>query len=438
MLKLGKKFTTTALAGVLTIMSSISSFAYETDCEKEYKKGVALDAFVNDALQTGMEMCEFQSGYYTISKPIPVYNFETNDVCNYKLFVLSNEDIVVGEMDIWNDGNGNYISSFSEATDETINMFVESNDEICYGIYNGKMWLCANNSEFYEIETDEIGGYETTADLLKSSAIQTSDNDIDLGTIGSKGNDVGAESPEKITAYSEPFSISSTMKFEINKGFTNKDSIMILSDGLKNKGALKAPNNSVVLDIEHVQNDKADGSLEPDLCWAACIAMKTNYINRNVTSYAKKDARSVYTYLKNNNMDVDGGICCVVNAYKKFDITVDGGATTITNAQIWNSLSADQPVDICVKGYNSNGKLLYHQVLIQGMKKANTGIAYKINCPNKKTLKGTKAISVSGNLTQLLNRKLSTLPYTDNWTYKNNVTIEWNNVYRTYYTVGTI
>ena len=106
----------------------------------ERNSKISLEEFVTDSVRTSLELEEYPYGTYSISNLIPVYNFETSDLCNYKTFVMSGSKIV-GEMDVWKDEDGGYISIFSDEVDETINMFTDGKQSICYGICGGKMWL---------------------------------------------------------------------------------------------------------------------------------------------------------------------------------------------------------------------------------------------------------------------------------------------------------
>lgn len=138
-------------------------------------------------------------------------------------------------------------------------------------------------------------------------------------------------------------------------------------------------------------------------------------------------------------MLTDGSVDCVKNAYAAFGISVGGGNVFVRNQSLWNTLNADQPFELSLKGTLSDGKITYHQVLVYGMKIAATGLGYLINCPNKSTLNGKKVVSISGGTDTLLNDYLRTIPYTDTWTYqKIGKTIEFNNVSRTYYTENTL
>ena len=189
--------------------------------------------------------------------------------------------------------------------------------------------------------------------------------------------------------------------------------------------------DSIILNVSHVEHDSSPDSIDNNLCWAACIAMKLNYLglSTNLT------ALSLYTYLVNNEMLHEGEIDCVKDAYEEFGLNVDGGRVVAENGAIWNSLSENQPVDICISGTRSDGESESHQVLICGMAKATTGLAYKIDCPNSSN---KKIVQISGDVESLLESNLSSLPYTDTWSYSNDLTINFNNVYRTYYTVGSL
>lgn len=57
---------------------------------------------------------------------------------------------------------------------------------------------------------------------------------------------------------------------------------------------------------------------------------------------------------------------------------------------------------------------------------------------NKDTSNGKKIVSISGNVDELLNEYLDTIPYFDNWTYYDGTTINYSNVQRTYYTRNTL
>lgn len=170
------KRSVAAIASAVMIISSAVSvsaedYAWYSDSDViKYHEEISLEDFVNDSIHTGLELCDFDYGNYSISNLIPVYNFETNDFCNYKTFVLSGEN-VVAEMDIWIDENNNYISSFSDEIDDNINMFKNGTALICYGIYDGEMWLCANNTDFYKVKSNETINPDEKVNIFKTNVI---------------------------------------------------------------------------------------------------------------------------------------------------------------------------------------------------------------------------------------------------------------------------
>ena len=154
--------------------------------------------------------------------------------------------------------------------------------------------------------------------------------------------------------------------------------------------------------------------------------MKVNYLKGK--SYT---ALSLYNYLVDKKMDHDGSGDCVKKAYGEFGIDVEfyGNAK---NQYLWDMLKNNQPFDVAVKGIDSNGKMEYHQVLICGMAKASTGIAYRFDCPNTSA---KKVVQISGNISTLMESFFTSLPYTDTWSYKKiEKTIDYDNVYRTFAT----
>ena len=388
----------------------------------EKNSKISLEEFVTDSVRTSLELEEYPYGTYSISNLIPVYNFETSDLCNYKTFVMSGSKIV-GEMDVWKDEAGGYISIFSDEVDETINMFTDGKQSICYGICDGKMWLCANYMELYEIDFGE-----------------NEDKNEQRGTKEDTGCNDNSETA--FNSYSAQYEKSKTLLMckRVDLAlFETSESVVFNEQTLKEPTTISnASKASIALDVVHVGNACEPGSIEPNLCWAACVAMKTNYIYRNAINYSPKDAIDVYNYLVDNNLLYDGSVDCVKSAYNAFGISVGGGYVSVKNYGIWNTLDAGHPVDVSLKGITSSGRESYHQVLIYGMRKATTGLGYLINCPNKRTSNGKKVVSVSGKVDELMNKYLETVPYFDDWTYSNGTTINYNNVQRIYYTKNTL
>lgn len=346
--------------------------AEKTEENEIAEKNLSLDCFIEDAVKTALIMSSSQEGDYTISNLIPVYDFETGELSGQKKAFVISRNRVFAELDIWVDGN-QYYSSFFETENNPADPFINGNDELCYGVYQDSLWLCVNNTSFYHAD----------------SFIET-------------------ESPASVECLSLPVEMEQNVSL-----YANDPQAYAIDD-------------KIVLSVEHQANDTSPGATDWNLCWAACIAMKVNYLKSK--GYT---ALSLYNYLVNNNMDHDGSINCVKNAYNKFGINVECYGN-VQNQYLWDMLENNQPFDVAIKGVDSNGKMEYHQVLICGMAKGSTGIAYRFDCPNTSV---KKVVQISGNTSTLMKSLFTSLPYTDTWSYKKvEKTIDFDNVYRTFAT----
>lgn len=352
--------------------AGVNAWAEKPGEDRITENELFLDCFIEDAVKTALIMSGSQEGNYTISNLIPIYDFETGKSNGQKKALIISGNRVFAELDIWTDGD-QYYSSFCETENNPVDPFINGNDALCYGVYQDSLWLCVNNTSFYHADSF-----------------------------------IEVEAPANIECLSLPIEVEQNIKLDANDP------------------QACAIDDKIVLSVTHQANDKSPGATDWNLCWAACIAMKVNYLKN--TQYT---AISLYNYLIQNNMDYDGSGDCVKKAYKSFGIDIEfyGNAQ---NQYLWNMLENNQPFDVAIKGERSDGKTEYHQVLVCGMAKGSTGIAYRFDCPNSKA---KKVVQISGDAGTLMKSMFTSLPYTDTWSYKQaGETIDFNNVYRTFAT----
>ncbi len=272
-------------------------------------------------------------GTLSYSNPINLYDFNTNEVVGAYIFVLD-EDEIIGKMEI-HTNNNDYSSVFDAVIPSEIQNSYDNNIGVALGYYDHNILLYTSADGYSYVDgTGKIGELPASTNLTTQTII-----------------------PQGEIIYNP---------------------ISVCSESLGSKN----------LSVTHVHNQEY--STDKFVCWAACVAMTSNYLNG--TSYTALD---VYDKVKSKYDDTTlGSPDCILEAYTKCSVSnIEYREKAIKANTVFTSLSSNVPVQINVSGY-SNNKELYHAILITGIHLYSDYTVYTVDDPDYSD--GTRSFDAKG------------------------------------------
>lgn len=339
-----KKLIAATLVSAYMLVPLTSACA-ETAADERTCVSPSYDEYINECLPLYLNDVDYADSEITYSSLIPMYEYDTEDICAYYTIVFSG-DTVIGKLEI-QENDGKLFSAFdTNITKEFADSF-QSDSEHAFVIYDGNIYLQSESGDVIWVDgNDENSSYYDS----KSFALES----IAMG---------GRINTESSAA-------------ELN--------------------AAGASLGNVSLSVSHVGNVNVGTSTNKKyVCWAACVAMTANYMDGK--SYT---ARSVYNTVSSSYSGSDlGSPSCIKDAYTNcVDTSFSYRAKAIKADTVFTSLQKGAPVQIAISGTNTSGGTSYHAILITGLHLYTNQAVYTVDDPNYSN--GTRSFIASGNPTE--------------------------------------
>lgn len=308
-----KKICTSFVATAIVLCSSVQVSAEGTKVEinKQSKLKEYMSFCIPRHLYAQRIDCK---GNVSYSEPIPFYNFETGDVIGEEVFLI-NDDVIIGKMIITKDEH-EYSSCFDTTISKEIVDAFQNKKRIAIGGYGNSVWLYTEDEGFSFIDG--------IANDLNSRTTS-----LELNTISINGSTSGELDENTLRSIAE-----------------------------------------VQRNVHHVHTSTTYE--DEGECWAACVAMLTNY--HGLTSSLSADG--VYEDLDGDNIDYEYDGTYIALNYYGYSCTETGSYMSPHDVSM--RLVDNNPIIMHIK----NSLNVMHAVVIQGIVLDYQSSTYTIDDPN--------------------------------------------------------
>lgn len=288
--------------------------------------------YIEECLPIYLNNTDFVGSEITYSSLIPLYEYNSEDVCAYYTIIFSG-DTAIGKLEI-NEDNGTPVSVFDTNITKEFEYSINSDSKYAFISYNRNIYLQEDVGDVIWVDGNDES---LTYDVSKSFPL-------------------------------EEFKIAGSVNMD--------DSVMELSSEGASLGSINLP-------VSHVGNVNVGTSTNKKyVCWAACVAMTANYMDGD--SYT---ARDVYNKVKSSYSGSElGSPSCISDAYSKcVDTSFSYRGKAIKADTVFTSLRKGAPVQIAINGKNQSNVATYHAILITGLHLYSNKAVYTVDDPDYKS-----------------------------------------------------